>query len=161
MRYQIFMNMLSVAMVLPGAAAQASELGSTWSAKTLSMSKGRAWMDGSNYLFHRTGLLPAGSATSLSIGSAANGGTEIGRIGDYLGNTSLFTDITPIANSAGVGPSVSTPSPVTRSTESATEGSVLSNAGPSSDPEGYMTLLAGVGVIGFLAFKRGGARSRY
>ena len=162
MQYRILMMTLALAMTVPSIAAQAAEVGSTWSAKALSMSSGRAWIDGPNYSFHRTGSFGAAPAPALAMVSAATVNSDIAGVGDYLGNTSMFADITPISSSVSAGPSFVAPNRVARSSEVASEASSTpSKAVLSTDSEGYMTLLAGVGVIGFLAFKRGGAQSRY
>lgn len=161
MQYRILMTTLAVAMTVPSMAAQAAEAGSTWSAKTLSMSSSRAWIDGPNYSFHRTGSFGAAPAPALAMVSAAPVNSDIAGVGDYLGNTSMFADITPISTSVSGGPSFASPNRVVRSSEAASEASPGAPAGLFTDSEGLMTLLAGVGVIGFLAFKRGGAQSRY
>jgi len=164
MQYRFFL-MMTLAMMLPSVAVQAAEVASAWSAKGLSMSSGRAWMDGPSYSFHRSGgsfaVAPA-PALSMSAGVNGNRGiADVVGVADYLGSTSMFADIQLLAAPASAGPSLSAPSRVPRSREAATEEGISSNPGLSTDSKGLMTLLAGIGVIGFLTFKRGVAQSRY
>ncbi len=165
MQYRTLMMMLALATTLPSMAAQAAEVGGLWSGKALAMSGGRAWIDGSNYAsIHRAGSVataPSPSA-SLAMVSVANANNEIGGFGAQLGSGAMFAPMfAEISTSAVTGPSFAASNRAVRSRETLSEAQTNSNTEPSNDAGGYLTLLAGISVIGFLAFKRGGAQSGY
>ena len=157
MQYRILMMTLALAMTLPSMSAQAAEVSGIWSGKAVAMSSGRAWIDGSNYAsIHRAGSFAAAPAPAMvSVASANN---EIAGFGAHLGNAPIFTEM---STSAVAGPSFAASNRAVRGRETLSEDRSSSDAESSNDSGGYLTLLAGFSVIGFLAFKRGGAQSGY
>jgi len=162
------MMSLALAMTVPSMAAQMTQMTrvtqvtGNWPIKAFSTSSGRGWTDGAHYSLHRTGRLNVAPAPMLANFSvAANGSSGFPGIDDYSGNSLTYTAITPLVPSTAAGLSFTAPSPVARSNDAASPVSIALDAGLSTEVEGYMTLLAVIGVMGFLAFKRGGAQSRY
>jgi len=165
MQYRILMTTLGLVMALSSPATQAAEVGGMWSTKAFSVSSARAWMVGPTYSFHRSGSFAAAPTSALSLSAAGNGNSinnsERADVADYLGNTSMFADFAPLSTHASAAPTLAAPGRVVRSIDAATEAPSPPFAGLSTDSKGLMTLLAGIGVIGFLTFKRGVAQSRY